>query len=398
MFKSSLQKVPRIEDLALITRRRVPKITLGYLESGTGEEVALRRNREALDRVLLVPHYLKSVGARSTQTRLFGRTYDLPIGISPVGLANAIWPGIDKMLAEAARNANVPYGLSTVGTTRLETISEIAPEHLWFQLYVAQKDEVTFDLLQRAHQAGVDVLLVTVDVPISSKRVRDIRNGFQLPLRPSPTMALDLALHPAWLFASARAGMPRFETLEKYGPPGAGAPSLAAYVADHITDQLGPDLMRRIRDAWPGKLVIKGIMSVGAAEEAAEIGADGIVVSNHGGRQFDAAPAAIEVLPEIAAAVGARLSVMMDSGVRSGEDVLRAVSLGAEFVFSGRSFVYGAAAAGPAGAAHALQIFKDDILRGMAQLGITDLTQMRPSRIEDAATCTSEQKGLQAGS
>ena len=209
-------------------------------------------------------------------------------------------------------------------------------------------------------------------------------------------MALDLALHPAWLMASARAGMPRFETLEKYGPPGAGAPSLAAYVASYITDELGPDLLRRIRDAWTGKLVIKGIMSVDSAEEAVEIGADGIVVSNHGGRQFDGAPAAIEVLPKIAAAVGGRLSILMDSGVRSGKDVLRAVSLGAEFVFSGCSFVYGAAAAGPAGAAHTFQIFKDDIFRSMAQLGVTDLVQMRPTSTTDAATCTPEKRRLQA--
>ncbi|GLQ50033.1 alpha-hydroxy acid oxidase [Dyella flava] len=386
MTRGRLDRIATIEDLADVARRRIPDITLGYLESGTGGEVALRRNREALDRVTLVPQYMRDVRSRSAATSVFGQAYDLPIGISPVGLANAIWPGTDQMLAAAAANANVPYGLSTVGTTSIEKIATIAGGNLWFQLYVARDQEVTFDLLRRAHAAGVKVLLVTVDVPIQSKRVRDIRNGFQLPLRPNLATIVDVLSHPAWLLGSALAGYPRFESLTKYGPTGASAPSLAAYVANHITDQLDPELLKRVRDAWPGKLVIKGVMDSHAAQAAVDIGADGIVVSNHGGRQFDAAPASIDVLPAIAQAFGNKLTVMLDSGIRSGEDVLRALSLGAEFVFSGRSFVYGAGAAGSAGASKALSIFKDDILRGMAQLGINNLTEVR-SRDE----CRSEE-------
>ena len=377
MRKARLDTIATIEDLAQVARRRIPKITLGYLESGTGGEIALRRNREALDRVTLVPQYMRDVRPRSARTPVFGQTYDLPIGISPIGLANAIWPGTDQMLAAAAANANVPYGLSTVGTTSIERIATIAGGNLWFQLYVAQDHDVTFDLLRRANSAGVQVLLITVDVPIQSNRVRDIRNGFQLPLRPNLATIVDVLRHPTWLLGSALAGLPRFESLAKYGPPGAAAPSLAAYVARHITDQLDPVLLKRVRDAWPGKLVIKGIMDSHAAQTAVNIGADGIIVSNHGGRQFDAAPASIDVLPAIAQAFGDRLTVMLDSGIRSGEDVLRGLSLGAEFVFSGRSFAYGAAAAGPAGASKALSIFKGDILHGMAQMGINNLTDLR---------------------
>lgn len=372
-----LQNTATIEDLARVARRRVPKITLGYLESGAGEELGLRRNREALGNVLLPPRYMRDVSRRSTATSVFGRSFGLPIGISPVGLANAIWPGTDRTLAAAARDANVPYGLSTVGTTSIEEIAAIASGNLWFQLYVSRDIRVTFDLIERAKNAGVEVLQVTVDVPITSRRVRDIRNGFQLPLRPSFSTIIDVLRHPAWALASARAGMPRFETLAKYAPPGASAPSLAAYVAEHVSDRLDSDLLGRVRDAWPGKLVIKGIMDCEAAQIAAGIGADGIVVSNHGGRQFDAAPASVEVLPDIANAFGDKLTIMLDSGVRSGEDVLRAMSLGADFVFSGRSFVYAAAAAGAAGAAKAFDIFKDEILRGMAQIGISDLAELR---------------------
>jgi (S)-mandelate dehydrogenase len=377
MRKARLDKIATIEDLAHVARRRIPKITLGYLESGTAGEVALRRNREALDRVTLVPQYMRDVRPRSATTSVFGQTYDLPIGISPVGLANAIWPGTDQILAAAAAKENVPYGLSTVGTTGIEEIATIASGNLWFQLYVAQDPDVTFDLVRRAKAAGVQVLQITVDVPINSKRVRDIRNGFQLPLRPNLATIVDVLRHPAWVLGSALAGLPRFESLAKYGQPGAAASSLAAYVARHITDQLDVVLLKRVRDAWPGKLVIKGIMDSHAAQTAVDVGADGIIVSNHGGRQFDAAPASIEVLPAIAQAFSDRLTVMMDSGIRSGEDVLRGLSLGAEFVFLGRSFVYGAAAAGPAGATKALSIFKDDIQRGMAQLGINNLTELR---------------------
>jgi (S)-mandelate dehydrogenase len=376
MRRNRLETAATIEDLARVARQRIPKITLGYLESGTGSELALRRNREALDKVVLAPRYIRDVSHRSATTSIFGRAHGLPVGISPVGLANAIWPGTDKMLATASGKANVPYGLSTVGTTSIEEIASIPGSNLWFQLYAAQDSEITFDLLDRAKLARVEVLQVTVDVPIQSRRVQDIRNGFQLPLRLGLGTAADILCHPTWVAACLFSGMPRFESLAKYAPRGASTPSLASYVAGHITDQLDAVLLRRIRDAWPGKLVIKGVMDRSTAQLALDVGADGIIVSNHGGRQFDAAAAPIEVLPAIADAFGDRLTVMMDGGVRSGEDVLRAMALGAKFVFSGRSFVYGVAASGAAGAAKVFEIFKDEILRGMAQLGITELAEL----------------------
>lgn len=355
----------------------MPKFAFDYVEGGAGEEVSLRRNRKALDAVTLTPRYMRDVSGRSPGVTLFGRTYDLPIGIAPVGLANLAWPGLDLMLARAAREANVPYVLSTLGTSGLERVAAEAPDHLWFQLYASKREEVTFDLLRRAAAVGVRVVVVTVDVPTVGQRDRDIRNGFQLPLRLTLPAIADILRHPSWLLATAAAGAPAFETLAAYSPPGARAPSIAEYAANHVTDKVDLTALTRIRDAWSGRLVIKGIMDVESAGVAVDIGADGIVVSNHGGRQFDASPASIEVLPAISASVGKRLSVMMDSGVRSGVDVLRAFSSGADFVFSARSFVYGAAAAGQPGASRVFSIFREDIMRGLAQLGSTSVSDLR---------------------
>ncbi|MHA6645356.1 alpha-hydroxy acid oxidase [Mesorhizobium sp. A623] len=385
MLDIQVQNAATIEDLARIARRRVPRMALGYLESGTGAELALKRNRDALDNVTLAPRYARDVSGRSTASSLFGRAYDLPIGVSPVGLANAIWPGADRALAASARSANVPYGLSTVGTTSIEEIARLTQGNLWFQLYAAKNNDVTFDLMRRARDAGVEVLQVTIDVPIQSRRVRDIRNRFQLPFRPGLGTLVDVLRHPSWALATIASGMPRFQSLAQYAPKGEGAPSLAEYVAAHITDALDASHLKRLRDGWPGKFVLKGVMDVTVAQDAVDIGADGIVVSNHGGRQFDAAPAPPEVLPKIVEACRGRLVVMMDSGIRSGEDVLRAISLGADFVFSGRSFLYGVAAGGPQGAEKAFAIFGDEIRRGMAQLGVSTLQELRARGASDLA-------------
>jgi isopentenyl diphosphate isomerase/L-lactate dehydrogenase-like FMN-dependent dehydrogenase len=293
MNKARLDEIATIQDLAQVVRRHIQKVTLGYLESGAIGKAVLRRNHEALDPITLVPQYIRNVWSRAATTSVFGQTYDLPIEF-----ANATWRGAEQMLAAAASNANVPYSLSTVGTTSIERIATNASGNVWFQLYVAQDHNVTFDLLRRANAAGVQVLLITVDVPIQSKSVQDIRNGFKLPLRPKLANIVDVLRRPTWLLGSAVAGLSRFESLVKYGLPSASA-------------------------------------------------------------------------------FGDRLTVMLDSGIRSGEDVLRRLSSGGEFVFFGRSFAYGAAAAGTAAVAETLSRFNDDILRALARLGINNLTGLR---------------------
>lgn len=368
----SLRHAAAIDDLRTLARRRVPRIVFDYLDGGAGAEANLRRNRSALDAVVLTPRYLRDVSARRTAATLFGRTYAAPIGVAPVGLANLVWPGADRLLAAAARDADVPYILSTAGTTALEEIAALAPDHTWFQLYVAVEEHITTDLIRRARAAGIGVLVVTVDVPVPGKRNRDLRNGFTLPLRPTLPNLLDLARRPAWLWASARAGVPGFATLAPYAPKGGGPTSHAAFMARQVTPRLERTLLARIRDAWPGTLVVKGLLAAEDAVLAAELGCDGVIVSNHGGRQCEAAPATIEALPAVVAALGGRIPVAMDSGVRSGTDVVRALCSGAAFTFSAPSFLYGVAAGGAAGAARALEILIDETDRTLGQIGCTD--------------------------
>lgn len=375
---SRLDRAATIDDLREMARRRVPRIAFDFLDGGAGSEASLRRNRAALDAITLTPRVLRDVAARGTTTSLFGRTYAAPIGVAPVGLANLIWPGADRLLASAARDANLPYILSTAGTTSIEDIAAAAPDHAWFQLYVAEDERITTDLMRRAGAAGIEVLVVTLDAAVPGKRCRDLRNGFTLPLRPTLPNILDLARRPAWLAAMARQGAPGFATLAPYAPPGGGARSHAAFMAQQVTARLDGAMLARIRDRWPGRLVLKGILAAEDAVTAADLGADGIIVSNHGGRQSDVAPASIEALPAIREAVGDRLTVMMDSGVRSGGDVARALAHGAEFCFSARSFLYGAGAAGAAGAAKAAAILIDETNRTMGLLGHTGVSGLRP--------------------
>jgi len=362
-----------IDDLRSLAARRVPKFAFDYLEGGAGSEAAVSRNRSAFARVLLNQFALRDVRCRSIAVELFGHGYDRPIGISPIGLCDLIWPGADLALARTAQKLNFPFVLSAAATTDIETVAAQAPDHLWFQLYVSAREEVTFDLIARAAAAGIKVLVVTVDLPVPAKRLRDLRNGFSLPFRMTPKMLMELATRPAWCLATAKAGTPRFRSMEKYMPAKSDDQSLAAFMAQQITAGLDEDLMGRIRAAWKGRLVVKGVMTPETALAAIGCGADGLIVSNHGGRQLDAAPATLEVLPSIAGAVAGQVPVMLDSGIRGGTDIVRAYALGADYVFSGRSFAYGYGAAGAAGIERAAALFADEADRTLGQVGVTRL-------------------------
>lgn len=371
-----VERLHCVADLRAAARRRVPRFAFDYLEGGAGDEAAVERNVAAFDRVLLRQFVLRDVRTRTVGVDVFGRRYDRPIGIAPVGLSNLIWPAADEALARAARAGTFPFVMSAAATTDIETIAAIGTDHLWFQLYVSADEEVTFDLIERAAAVGVDCMVVTVDLPVPAKRLRDLRNGFSLPFRLTPKMIADMIRHPAWCLATARAGTPRFRNMEKYLPAGTGNQPLAAFMARQITAGLDDALMSRIRDAWPGKLVVKGVMSTRTALSAIALGADGIIVSNHGGRQLQASPATIEVLPEIAAAVAGKVPVMLDSGIRCGADIVRAYALGADFVFSGRSFLYGYAAAGAAGLDRAVEILSDETDRTLGQIGAVSVADL----------------------
>jgi L-lactate dehydrogenase (cytochrome)/(S)-mandelate dehydrogenase len=373
-----IEQAINFDDLRRLAKRRLPKIAFDFIEGGLEDERGIARNTDAFAAYDLVPRYGVDVATCNQSTTLFGRTYDGPVGIAPTGIAGLFRPGSDLMLAQAAKAANVPFIMSGTGTASIEDLGRLAPQHGWFQLYPARDRAISEDLIKRVHDAGLSTLVITVDVPANSKRERNLRNGFTRPLRMTTRTKLEALLHPGWLGTFLRTGMPVFSNWQKYAPPGASASQLADFVAEQTPI---PVLWRDIegfRRLWPGKLVVKGIMHPDDAVRCAAIGVDGIMVSNHGGRQLDKSPAPIEVLPAIAAAAGDKLTVMFDSGIRRGSDVIVALCLGAKFVFTGRFTLYGAVTGGTAGASHALGILRDEIGRNMAQMGASDILGLGP--------------------
>jgi (S)-mandelate dehydrogenase len=365
-----------VSDLRARAKRRLPHFVFDYLDGGAGSEAGVRRNEQAFTDLLLNPRALVNVEARDLSTRLFGRTWAAPFGVAPVGLGNLIWPGADEAIARAAVATNVPYTLSTAATTSLERIAEIAPQHAWFQLYVAKRDADVADLVNRADRAGYDVLLVTVDVPVPARRLRDIRNRFTVPFRITPGVALSLLTHPSWSTATLRAGVPRFVNVEPYAEV-FDRRSVAAYLSSEIRSRFDWDDLKRLRDRWPRRFVVKGLMTAEDSLRARDLGCDGIVVSNHGGRQLDSAPATLDVLPDIRAAVGGDFTVILDSGVRSGEHVVKALAAGADFVLIGRAMMYAVAAHGAAAAGPLLALIIDEASRCLGQIGYPDVASLK---------------------
>jgi L-lactate dehydrogenase (cytochrome)/(S)-mandelate dehydrogenase len=327
----------------------------------------MRRNRAAFRKYQLLPRYLVDVSTRDQSTELLGRRYASPFGISPTGLAGLFHPGADELLAQAAKAANIPFLLSSASNASLETVAKLAPDHVWFQIYGTRDERINADLVKRARDAGVRTLVVSVDVPVNSNRERNKRNGFSRPFRMTPAVAFEALGHPAWVLRYLRSGgIPMMRNWAPYGRAGA----TAAEVADLY--------------AWTGPLAVKGLLHPDDARQAADLGVDALIVSNHGGRQLDTAPSPVEMLPAIRAAVGDRVELMLDSGVRRGSDIVIARCLGARFATFGRPTLFGAAAGGAAGIARALQIVRNEIDMVMAQIGCSafDALDSRYLRLE----------------
>ncbi|QPH52683.1 alpha-hydroxy acid oxidase [Pontivivens ytuae] len=369
-------RFPAISDLAAAAKCRIPHFAWEYLDSGTTDDVAMRANRTALDAVRLVPRFLKGDQSPDLTCTLFGQEYGAPIGMAPVGLTGLMWPGAEAMLADTARRGRIPYCLSTVAAMTPEEVGPAAGDYGWFQLYPPRDPELRRDVLARAWESGMKVLALTVDIPAPSRRERQRRAGLSIQAGVSRQMLSHIAVRPRWALATARNGKATLATIVKY----AGTTDLEG-LRRFFTERFihNPDLsyVEALRQDWPGALVVKGILSAEDALEVVERGADGVWVSNHGGRQFDAAPPAIEALPRVVEALAGRAPVIFDSGIRTGLDIARALALGADFCFAGRPFLYGVAAAGQAGADQALHILRDDLDNAMRQFGAETLAELR---------------------
>jgi L-lactate dehydrogenase (cytochrome) len=347
----------------------VPRFAFEYLEGGCNEDVNLHRNTDELRRVTLDPIYLSNHHTFDTSVELFGHRYDAPFGIAPVGLQGLIWPGSTEILARAAAEHNIPFILSTVSTASIERVAEITAGRLWFQLYHPAQDAVRDDILRRAWEAGCRVLVILADVPTFGYRPRDIRNGISLPPRMTLRNLAQMLFSPRWALSALRAGRPEFAVMKPYMDAHMNMKQLGAYMNETFSGRLNREKISAIRDRWQGTLVIKGVASEHDAAEAATLGVDGIIVSNHGGRQLDASPSTIEALRGLAPGYHDTYTIMMDSGIRSGPDIARAVACGAQFVFLGRAFMYGVGALGKEGGGHTIAILKAQFRQVMEQLG-----------------------------
>jgi L-lactate dehydrogenase (cytochrome) len=365
-------KYPSIEDLREKARRRIPRFAFEYLDGGCNEDVNLYKNTAELREVELIPHYLKSSSGTSMKTELFGHTYDAPFGIAPVGLQGLMWPNAPEILAKAAAQHNIPFILSTVTTSSIERISELTEGKAWFQLYHPAENQLRNDILKRLHAAHYPVLVLLCDVPSFGFRPRDIRNGLAMPPRMTFPNMLQIIGRPTWAIKTLMHGQPDFATLKPYMPKNLNMKQLGFFMDRTFAGKLNEKKIGEIRDLWKGKLVLKGVASEEDTEMAIRMGLDGIIVSNHGGRQLDAGESAIHSLMPIAKKYNHKIKVMMDSGIRSGPDVARAMASGAEFTFMGRSFMYGVAALGAAGGDHTIAILKTQLQQVMQQVGCNE--------------------------
>jgi (S)-mandelate dehydrogenase len=376
----NVNRAVNINDLREMARRRMPKIAFDFLENGAEDEIGMSRNIKELREFCLLPRYLVDVTNCKQKTELFGKTYASPFGFGATGTAGLFRRGAESFLSTTARDVNIPYVMSGAANASIEDIAKIAPDHTWYQIYATLDREIVLDQIARARDAGFQGLVVTVDVPQRTKREKNIRNGFSQRQSMKPHLFLEALTHPAWIIDYFKnGGAPSLGSWVKYaGKDGRIKDPVDLFIANvPATNQTWEDL-RIYRDMWPGKVIVKGILHPEDAIRSVAEGADGIIVSNHGGRQLDRAPAAIEMLPQIVTAVGDKTTVMFDSGIRRGADVIIALCIGAKFTFIGRAGLYGTSAGGLAGTRRAYDILSEEISLTLGQIGCTDVTNLGP--------------------
>ena len=369
-------KYPSVDDLRLRAKAKIPKFAFEYLDGGCNDDVNLKKNTERIRAVELKPKYLVDYKAPSLKTELFGHTYDAPFGISPVGLQGLMWPKSPEILAKAAFDHNIPFVLSTVTTSSIERIGEITQGKAWFQLYHPSEESVTKDILKRAETVGCPVLVILADVPSFGYRPRDIRNGLSMPPKMTLTNIINAMKRPHWSLQTLINGQPSFEILKPYMPKNLNLSQLAKFMDATFSGRLNEEKIKKIRDLWKGKLVLKGAESIHDVEKAYQLGIDGVIVSNHGGRQVDVGQATIDSLNTIVPQYKDKIKVMMDSGIRGGADVARVMASGAEFSFMGRTFMYGVSALGKKGGNHTIAMLKTQLTQVMEQMSCAEVKDL----------------------
>src|SRR5262245_45361703 len=377
-MSASVGRTWSIDDLRRLAKRRLPRAVFDFIDGGAETESTLRANRAAFERVRFLPKVLVDVSQIDTSTTILGGPSKLPIAIAPTGAVGFGRRGGDIAIARTAAAFGIPYTLSTTATTSIETIAREAPGRLWFQVYVFKRRDFTMGLIERARAADYEAIVVTVDLAVGGKRERDMHNDFSVPFRFTRRNLLDFATRPGWAFDMLVRGMPVMENLAGFENEAASSAAIAASVGRNMDPSFDWDGLKAIRDKWPRKLVVKGVERGDDTERLAAIGCDGVVVSNHGGRQLDGACATLDALPAVARAAGKRMSVLIDGGVRRGGDAVKAVALGAEAAMIGRATLFGACAGGEPGAVRALEILRDELVRTMQLCGVTRVGAIGP--------------------
>ncbi len=370
---------PSVEALRKKAKSRVPGFAFDYLDGGCFSEVNLSKNSDDLRSVQLKPWYLRDYKGASQETELFGKTYSAPFGVAPVGLQGLMWPQSCEILAQAAKDHNIPFTLSTVGTASIEKIAEITEGDFWFQLYHPAQDDLRDKLLERAWEAGCRTLVILADTPTFAYRPKEIKNGLSIPPRMTSSNMVQTTLNPTWSFSQlAAGGMPEFKTMKPYIPKGLSMKHLGLFMNKTFSGRLTEAKIAPIRDKWKGNIVVKGIVNPEDAEIAIKHGLEGMIVSNHGGRQLDRGQSTIQPLTELVPEFKGKIKIMMDSGIRNGADIAATLACGADFAFLGRTPMYGVAALGKYGGHHTFEMLKKQLQQNMEQIGcerVEDLPQ-----------------------
>ena len=372
------QKIFSIKDARELSRKRLPKLVFDFIDGASGDEKLAEINSRALDQIRLEPKVLRNVEKRSLKKKVLGYEFNFPFGFAPMGMTNLSWPGADSMLAaESARN-NIPTCVSMASTTTLEKMYELSEGHSWMQLYIFQDENFVMELLDRAKNTGYEVAILTVDVPVLSRRTRDDKNGFSYPFKIGPKQFFDFATHPTWSLSTLLSGIPK---PMNYVTSKSGDGIFKRKESRGSTDW---DTLRRVRDKWKGKLIIKGVMSPDDAKLIKDAGADAIQVSNHGGRQLDSATAAINMLPLIRKSVGSEFPLIFDSGIRSGSDIVRALAFGADYAMIGRPVMYAMGADGRKGLRRIVEIIKEEASTTLGLVGLNDINDITSNIVIDS--------------